>query len=319
MFSVVIPLYNKAHTIERTLASVLSQTYKDFEVIIVNDGSTDNGVEVIHSFTKDSRIRIFDQKNQGVSVARNRGVAEAKFEYIALLDGDDAWLPEFLDTIRIAILKYPNAGIYGTSSIHIDSKSNIRLDSTIKKFKNKILIVDVLKNYEYIPHTSAIVISKSSFKSIDVNGEGFPVGMKVCEDWTCFLRIAFRFPTVYIGFPLALRYNNVEGQVTGTSSEQRTYFLPHIVRYYNITFSDWKNTGMKNSFLKSLKYELRIRILSYLKKNDYDRINYLLSNIDSSLVRCLHPYEPLIYKSKRMKLLSKLVIYSFKINKLTFI
>ena len=96
MFSIVIPLYNKAHTIERTLSTVLNQSFKEFEVVIVNDGSTDNSEEVIRNFTSDSRIKIINQENQGVSAARNKGVSLSSFEYVAFLDGDDEWLPDYL-------------------------------------------------------------------------------------------------------------------------------------------------------------------------------------------------------------------------------
>ena len=83
MFTVVIPLYNKAHSIERTLGTVLAQNFTNFEVLIVDDGSTDNGVEIVKRYTDDIRIKIVQQNNQGVSVARNRGVFEAKYEFIA--------------------------------------------------------------------------------------------------------------------------------------------------------------------------------------------------------------------------------------------
>lgn len=112
MISVVIPLYNKEHTITRTLGTVLNQTYKDFEVVIINDGSTDNGVSVIQNFSTDSRIKIINQSNQGVSVARNEGVRNATYEYVAFLDGDDEWLPNYLSKMYEAIQKFPNAGLF---------------------------------------------------------------------------------------------------------------------------------------------------------------------------------------------------------------
>ena len=117
MISVVIPLYNKEKSIVATLQSVLAQTYKDYEVIIVDDGSTDNSLNVVrsfvHSFTDSSVIKIIRQSNAGVSAARNRGIEEAKGEYVAFLDGDDFWDKDFLKEMAKLIEEYPNKSIYG--------------------------------------------------------------------------------------------------------------------------------------------------------------------------------------------------------------
>src|SRR6266446_940152 len=94
--SVVIPLYNKVRYIQRALDSVLAQTYTDFEVIVVDDGSTDGGAEVVACCT-DRRVRLIRQSNQGPGPARNRGVEEAAGGYVAFLDSDDEWLPAFLE------------------------------------------------------------------------------------------------------------------------------------------------------------------------------------------------------------------------------
>ena len=90
MISVVIPLYNKEKYIKRAIESVLNQTFQKFEIIVVNDGSTDKSAEIVQNI-KDPRIRLINQKNAGVSAARNRGIQEAKYEYIAFLDADDFW------------------------------------------------------------------------------------------------------------------------------------------------------------------------------------------------------------------------------------
>ena len=100
MFSVVIPSFNSAHTIERALKSVFNQTFTNFEIIIIDNGSTDNGIEIINKLTNDIRLKIIKQKNQGISFARNTGIRNAQYEYIAFLDSDDEWESKYLETIQ---------------------------------------------------------------------------------------------------------------------------------------------------------------------------------------------------------------------------
>lgn len=96
MISVIMPAYNVANYIEKSINSVLQQSYTDFELVIVNDGSTDNTREIILDCqAKDNRIRLVEQTNQGVSVARNTGIENAQGEYISFLDGDDLWHQDF--------------------------------------------------------------------------------------------------------------------------------------------------------------------------------------------------------------------------------
>lgn len=106
MFSVVIPLYNKKHTIRECIASVLSQSYQDFELLVIDDGSTDNSFQVVSEYS-DNRIRIVQQSNGGVSSARNLGLKLAKSKYVALLDADDLWMPDYLEKMNSFIESYP--------------------------------------------------------------------------------------------------------------------------------------------------------------------------------------------------------------------
>lgn len=96
MFSIIIPLYNKADYVAETLRSVLNQTYNYYEVIVVNDSSTDNSLEIVSSF-HDKRIHVYTKKNEGVSAARNYGIMHAKHDYIAFLDADDIWDIDYLE------------------------------------------------------------------------------------------------------------------------------------------------------------------------------------------------------------------------------
>src|SRR5690349_3602213 len=99
--SVIIPTYNRAQFIARAVDSVLEQTYKDFEIIVIDDGSSDNTQEILKAY--EGKIRYVYQQNKGISAARNRGIQEAKGEYIAFLDSDDVWKPEKL-SVQVAIL-----------------------------------------------------------------------------------------------------------------------------------------------------------------------------------------------------------------------
>lgn len=121
-FSVVIPLYNKENEIKRAIDSVLNQIFQDFELIIVNDESTDNSLSVVEAI-QDTRIKIISQKNQGEYGARNTGILNSTAPYIAFLDGDDEWKPEYLETIRSLIEKYPDAGLYGTARLRVSDKN----------------------------------------------------------------------------------------------------------------------------------------------------------------------------------------------------
>lgn len=110
-FSVVIPLFNKENEIKSTLGSVLKQAYQNFEVIVVNDGSTDGSLSKIKS-VKDERISIYSIENKGVSHARNFGIKKARANYIALLDADDIWYKHHLQDLKDLIIDYPNCGMY---------------------------------------------------------------------------------------------------------------------------------------------------------------------------------------------------------------
>jgi len=112
--TVIIPLFNKEKYITRALSSVLKQTMQDFEIIVVDDGSTDRGAQKVRMM-EDHRIKLMQQPNRGVSAARNVGVQEAKTDIVAFLDADDEWTSEFLETILHLRDVYPGAGLYATA------------------------------------------------------------------------------------------------------------------------------------------------------------------------------------------------------------
>ncbi len=197
-FSVVIPLYNKQNHIKETIESILNQTFQDFEIVVVNDGSKDESVQVVETI-KDERIRLIHQENQGVSVSRNRGIKEAKAKYIAFLDADDLWLSDFLQTIYEMIQKFPKAGLYATAykkrkengeeiGINIQALPSKEYEGYLPNYFESIVKGDNLVC------SSATCIPKKIFEENDI---WFPVGEKYGEDQYVWARVAMKFAIAY--------------------------------------------------------------------------------------------------------------------------
>lgn len=141
MISVVIPLYNKEKSIENTIKSVLAQSYSNFEIVVIDDGSTDESAMVVHNIS-DTRIRYIYQKNQGVSAARNRGVSESKGEWIFFLDADDMIYPDCLDYLMILSQNYNT--LISSANFYVTRKGCLQPYSC-KKFEG--IIKNNLKSY----------------------------------------------------------------------------------------------------------------------------------------------------------------------------
>jgi glycosyltransferase involved in cell wall biosynthesis len=190
--SIVIPLYNKARHVKDTIQSVLKQSYQDFEIIVVDDGSTDNGAEVV-SQINDPRIILIRQINGGVSKARNTGIENSSHELIAFLDGDDTWLPNHLETLHRMAINFPEAGIYSTAYIIRTAGKNLPLDiQGIPSENFEGLVPDYFKSLalgDNITWSSAVAIKKSIFKDIGT----FPIGVRMGEDQDMWLRIALKY------------------------------------------------------------------------------------------------------------------------------
>lgn len=208
-FSVVIPLYNKAYIIAKTIRSVLAQTFQDFEIIVVDDGSSDDGTSIVKSFG-DKRIKIIHQENKGVSAARNRGIEEAKSDYIALLDADDEWKKDYLSMQYQLIKKYPECEIFVTN--YEFRLTNGKILPTILNgisFNNDGLMNNYFKiaSISHPPITSiSVVIKKHLLQSIG----GFPLGIRSGEDLLTWARLAVRSKIAY-SLKVCAVYNLGEG------------------------------------------------------------------------------------------------------------
>jgi glycosyltransferase involved in cell wall biosynthesis len=197
-----MPLYNKEAEIERAVRSVLRQTVSDFELIVINDGSTDKGAEFVRSF-QDPRMKIIDQANAGVSAARNRGIEEAKADLIAFLDADDEWEKDFLEAILRLRTNYPTCKVYATR--YFFRRPGITKEPTIRRLPHGFR-EGVLSDYFAIAAvsdpplwTSATAVEKTAILSIG----GFPTGIIAGEDLLTWARLAVRFDIAYSTAPKA--------------------------------------------------------------------------------------------------------------------
>lgn len=197
MISVVIPLYNKRGTVARAIQSVLGQSFRDFEIVIVNDGSTDNSVDEVERIS-DPRIRLINQANAGVSAARNKGIEEAKGEYVALLDADDGWDSDYLATQMRLAEANPQCDVFAVNYRFRDT--NGKITDTIIRNLPFTSEHGVLSNYFEVASTShppmwtsAVMARKKAFQEIG----GFPVGIKSGEDLLTWARLACRFKIAY--------------------------------------------------------------------------------------------------------------------------
>lgn len=236
MISVVIPLYNKEKQIINTLQSIFRQTYQDFEIVVINDGSTDNSVAEVERI-HDPRIRLINQQNTGVSVARNRGIQEAKGEYIALLDGDDEWMPDYLKTQIELAQKYPECDVYAVNYCFRDMTGQ-----TIPTKINQLPFIGadgILANYFEVASCShppicsiSIMVRKGVFESVG----GFPIGIKSGEDLLTWARLACKYKIAYSTKPLAFFVesasdSNESKAIQRSGGEQ--YVLDELLKLYS--------------------------------------------------------------------------------------
>lgn len=192
-FSVVIPLYNKEPFIGQTLQGLMAQSFADFEIIIINDGSTDAGEAKVLSFP-DPRIRYYLRENKGVSAARNLGITMAKGNYIAFLDADDYWYPDFLQSMHRNITRFLDQKVF-SCAIEIETAKNLVPAEYSIDRSHPVQIVDFFKASfkETVLWTSATVIHKSVF---DHSGM-FDTRMRSGEDTDLWIRIGLDYPVVF--------------------------------------------------------------------------------------------------------------------------
>lgn len=189
--SVIIPAYNASSTINSTIQSVLLQSFSDFELIVIDDGSTDMTAEIVRDI-KDSRIKLFSDRNCGLSVARNRGIEQAVGEYLAFLDADDLWTEDKLEKQLMVLEANPKAGVAYSWTSYIDEEDNLLYNCYPTSFQGNVLGKLLLTNF--LHNGSNPLIRSSAVQSVGK----FDPELKSGEDWDYYLRLAASYSFVVV-------------------------------------------------------------------------------------------------------------------------
>lgn len=261
-FSVIIPLYNKENFIENTLKSVFAQTFEDYEILIIEDCSTDNSLNKISGLIF-SKVRIIKhEKNKGLSASRNTGIANANSEYIAFLDADDIWKSTFLQELKLLIGTYPEAKLFGTNYEETYSESNIILPKNNSDSLEKHSVIPdffaiSLAQPLYCP--SSFCVHKSVFETIGYYNESITYG----EDVDFNIRANSKFKLAYSTNHLVSYTASSENQITKSNISEKTI----------TDFDAYENDGISVSLKKFLDFKRYMMAKHYrLENNEVDFI-----------------------------------------------
>jgi glycosyltransferase involved in cell wall biosynthesis len=206
LVSVVIPAYNAEAFIQKTLTSVLSQTYKNLEILVIDDGSTDRTVEIVEAMAEgDRRIRLLQQSNSGVAAARNLGIKHAKGEFIAPLDADDIWYPQNIEKqVQCFLESNANVGLVYSWSADVDDQDIPTGTFHTAQIEGKVY--STLLCHDFLGNASSSLIRRTCFQKVGLyNCQFREQNAQGCEDWDLYLRIAEQYqfrvvPEVLVGY-----------------------------------------------------------------------------------------------------------------------
>ena len=204
-FSVIIPLYNKALYVKKALSSVITQTFRDFELIVVDDGSSDDSYGIAEAFMKGLEIecKLIHQNNAGVSIARNNGVAASYGDYLCFLDADDWWAPTFLERLNWLIMEYPEAGIYGTNYYYVKNGTNSICVTTAET--GYINYCKVYAEKLQMPlWTGAVCVPRNIYMEMG----GFEPQLKLGEDFCLWIKIALKYKVAFLNEALSFYFQD---------------------------------------------------------------------------------------------------------------
>ena len=255
--SVIMPLYNKAPYVEKALRSVVNQSYKDWEVVVVDDGSTDGSADVVQPFLGD-KCHLLSQRNAGVAVARNRGVEATEGELLAFLDADDWWKPTFLEEMVRFADAYPEASLWASNYWYFKpGKTRVAVDLPTGYFSYPKAYVN---NAAMPVWTGAVLMRRDAFERV----VGFPASIRLGEDFLVWSAVALHDKMAFLNKPLAYYNNALPADARATChlyppEQHMVFHLQHLAESEQ-TDPDWK----------ALCDKLRINLLpQYWLSNKY--------------------------------------------------
>jgi glycosyltransferase involved in cell wall biosynthesis len=220
MVSVVIPTYNSGAFLREAIQSVLSQTYVDFEVVVVDDGSTDNTESVVHSFG--DQVRYVKQQNQGAGAARNQGIKRSQGEYVAFLDADDLWLPGKLREQIPLLDRDPELGLVYSDWAVVPEQGEVQPSYLRNQPAAAGYVFDELVQCGFIL-TSGAIVRRSCLDDVG----SFDETLSIAQDYDLWLRICYRWKIALVDKPLVIKRNrdgNLSSNLTKTAVERIVLF-----------------------------------------------------------------------------------------------
>jgi glycosyltransferase involved in cell wall biosynthesis len=262
--SVIIPTYNRAWIVKESILSVLAQTFQDYELIVVDDGSTDHTQTILDEFQ--DRIEVIHQKNSGVSAARNHGVAAAKGKLIAFLDSDDLWMPEKLAIQTEFFASNPDIRICQTDEIWIRNGCRMNPKKYHKKPSGEIFLPSLAL---CLVSPSAVMMEKEFFTLMG----GFDETLPACEDYDFWLRIGCKYHVSLIPQPLVIKRGGHEDQLSGTLGldRYRIRSLSKILETENLTLIQFQKT------VEMLNTKIDIYANGCIKRGNLEEAVYIKS------------------------------------------
>jgi glycosyltransferase involved in cell wall biosynthesis len=273
--SVILPTYNRARLLGRAIQSVFAQTYQDFELIVVDDGSTDNTESLVKSFNSEKIRYIRHRQNKGASAARNTGIQSAKGAYIAFQDSDDEWMPEKLEKqMRAFETAPPEVGIVYTGFFIITTNKREYKPSAEITPKDGNIFSSIIKG-EYLVSPQTIVVKRECFEKAGLFDEHLPA----MEDWEMALRLSKHYHFKYINEPLVLYYPQSDSLSRNKSAVIQAYqqvleryfedikqdkrlMAKHYLRLGHFLYSNGELSQGRNHFTRSIKlYPLDIKAI----------------------------------------------------------